>query len=47
MEVNINVRLPDGTMFSGTALSIERAIEELGAIERKIAKLTKDNGADL
>lgn len=38
MEIKIFVNLPDGTMYTATAMSFERATEELAAIERKVEK---------
>lgn len=42
-EIRINVHLTEGTSFTATALSFERAQEELATIERKIEKLTKED----
>lgn len=47
MKITIHVSLPDGTMFTGTALSFERAAEELVAIERKCLKLNASENNDI
>lgn len=39
MNIKIFVHLDDGSMFSATALSFERAQEELAALERKVEKM--------
>ena len=47
MDIKIYVYLPDGTMFTGTAQSFERATEELVAIERKCLKLNASENNDI
>jgi len=47
MEITVIVEDGLGTSFTAHAKSFERAIEELGAIERKMETLAaKESGAD-